>query len=80
MKVCWEMCSAPLGVLCTVQPSRSRGSPRCLILYADDRRLENSSNSSTMVAVILKSSMLIATNVAAVGVNLWNKHVYASDY
>lgn len=79
MAVGWEMGSALLGGRCTVHSCRVRGSPRSLNLYADERRLVNSSSSSAVVAVTVKSSILMATIVAAIGMILWKRNVSASD-
>ena len=57
-----------------------RGSPRRFMVYAVDTRLEISSSRAAVVAMTVESSMLMATNVAAVWVILWNRHVSVSDF
>ena len=50
------------------------------MVYAVDRKLANSSIRAAVVAVTVKSSMLMATNVAAFRVILRNGYVSASDF
>ena len=76
----WLMWRAPSRDLWTVHPSSVLGSHRLFMVYAVVSIFAKSSRSVVEVAATVKSSMLIATKVAALRVILCNRHVSASEW